>query len=124
VLTPNAIPLDKKGPLNNITDWNNFKIKLIEELRSINIFGDVNQIFNLLPQYESVQEVAEDLSPKIKTLKANLEIIQQFPNVEDLQSITLTQHLVKNIIKCIPMKVKSDLIKQYMKFRNRCAANV
>ena len=51
-LTLNAILVDKKGPLNNITDWNNFKIKLIEEFRSIDIFGrEVNQIFDLLPHY-------------------------------------------------------------------------
>ena len=36
-LTLNAIPVDKKGPLNNITEWNNFKIKLIEEFRSIDM---------------------------------------------------------------------------------------
>ena len=73
-LTFNAIPVDKKGPLNNITDWNNFKIKLIEEFRSIDIFGrEVNQIFDLLPHYESVQEVAEDLPPKIKTIKPTLK---------------------------------------------------
>ena len=73
-LTLNAILVDKKGPLNNITDWNNFKIKLIEEFRSIDIFGrEVNQIFDLLPHYESVQEVAEDLPSKIKTFKPTLK---------------------------------------------------
>ena len=56
VLTLNAIPLDKKVPLNNITDWNSFKIKLIEEFRSRDIFGrEVNQIFDLLPHYESIK---------------------------------------------------------------------
>ena len=73
-LTLNAILVDKKGPLNNITDWNNFKIKLIEEFRSIDIFGiEVSQIFDLLPHYESVQEVAEDLPSKIKTFKPTLK---------------------------------------------------
>jgi hypothetical protein len=28
---------------------------------------EVNQIFDLLPRYESVQEVAEDLAPKART---------------------------------------------------------
>jgi len=56
VLTLNAIPLDKKVPLNNITDWNSFKIKLNEEFRSRDIFGrEVNQIFDLLPHYESIK---------------------------------------------------------------------
>ena len=76
-ITLQAIPANKRGSLNNITDWNMFKIKLIEEFGSIDIFSrDVNQIFALLPRFESVQEVAEELSPKIKTLQANLEIIQ------------------------------------------------
>ena len=33
----------------------------------------VNQIFDLLPNYESVQEVAEDRPPKIKTFKPTLK---------------------------------------------------
>ena len=119
-----AIPCHPPGQegINNITDWNNLKIVnwRIQEHWHLWQWGRPD----LLHKYESVQEVAEDLSPKIKTLKANLEIIQQFHNVEDLQSITLTQHLVQNIINRIPMKVKSDLNKQYMKLRNRCAANV
>ena len=52
LITIQAIPVDKRGSLNNITDWNVFKIKLIEEFGSIDIFGrDVNQIFALLPRY-------------------------------------------------------------------------
>ena len=75
-LTLQAILMDKKGPLNNITDWDEFKTKLIKEYGSIDIFGrEVNQIFDLLPYYESVQEVAEDLSPKIKKLQSDLIII-------------------------------------------------
>ena len=50
MLTLQALPLNKKGPFNNISDWNEFKIKLIDEFGSIDIFGrDVNQIFDLLP---------------------------------------------------------------------------
>ena len=60
-------------------------------------------MFDLLPRYESVQEVAEDLSPKIKTLQANLKIIQQFHNVEDLHSVALTQPLVQNIMRSLPL---------------------
>ena len=54
-LTLQAIPINKRGPFNNISDWTTFKTKLIEEFGSIDIFGrDVNQVFNLLPRYESV----------------------------------------------------------------------
>ena len=62
-LTLQAIPLAKQGSLNNIIDWPMFKTKLIEEFGSIDIFGrDVNQVFNLLPRYMSVQEITEDHS--------------------------------------------------------------
>ena len=61
--TLQAIPLAKQGSLNNIIDWPTFKTKLIEEFGSIDIFGrDVNQVFNLLPRYMSVQEITEDHS--------------------------------------------------------------
>ena len=74
MLTLQALPHNKKGPFNNISDWSEFKTKLIDEFGSIDIF--VNQIFDLLLCYESVQEVANDLAHKIKTLQANLEIMQ------------------------------------------------
>ena len=60
-------------------------------------------MFDLLPRYESVQEVAEDLSPKIKTLQANLKIIQQFHDVEDLHKVALTPALVQNIMRSLPL---------------------
>ena len=73
--TLQAIPLNKRGSFDNINDWPSFKTRLIEEFGNIDIFGcEVNQILDLLPCYESVQEVAEDLAPKIKTLQAKLEI--------------------------------------------------
>ena len=91
LITLQAMPPEKRSSLNSITDWNTFKARLIEEFGSINIFGhDVNQIFDLIPRYESVQEVAEELAPKIKTLLANLEIIQQFHDVDDLNNVALT----------------------------------
>ena len=55
--------------------------------------NNVNQVFDLLPCFESVQEVAKHLAPKIKTLQANLEIVKQFNDVDDLHSIALTQPL-------------------------------
>ena len=124
-LTLQAIPMDKKGPLNNITDWDEFKTKLVEEYRSIDIFGrEVNQIFDLLPYYESVQEVAEDLSPKIKKLQFDLIIIQQFHDVENLHSVALTQHLIQSIIRRIPLEVKANFNERYMKFCNENADNI
>ena len=63
-----------------------------------------------------MQEVAEDLAPKIKTLQANLEIVKQFHDVDDLHSITLTQPLVKNIMRSLPIEVQSSFNDQYMEF--------
>ena len=79
MLMNQAIPLNKKGSLANIIDWPTYKARLIEEFGSIDIFGrDVTGVFKHLPRYKSVQEVAEDLAPKIKTLQANLEVVKQF----------------------------------------------
>ena len=124
-LTLQAIPLNKRGPFNNITEWKTFKTKLIEEFGSIDIFGrGVNQVFNLLPRYESVQEVAEDLSHKIKILQANLEIMQDFHDKEDFHSVPLTQPLVQNIMKSLPLEVRPSFNDQFSKFRDQCPTNV
>ena len=78
-----AIPLSKRGSLANIIDWPTYKARLIEEFGSIDIFGrDVAGVFKHLPCYESMQEVAEDLAPKIKTLQANLEVVKQFHDAD------------------------------------------
>ena len=115
VLTLQALPL--KGPFVHITNWQDFKICLIEEFGSIDIFGrDVNQMFDLLPRYESVQEVAEDLSPKIKTLQANLKVIQQFHDLEDLHSVALTQNLVHNIIRSLLIEGRSAFNSEFSHF--------
>ena len=125
MLTLQAIPLNKKGPFNNISDWNKFKTKSINEFGSIDIFGrDVNKIFDLLPRYKSVQEVANNLSPKIKTLQANLEIMQQFHNVEDLHSVALTQHLILNIMRSLPLELRSSFNDKFMTFSNQDPSNV
>ena len=66
-LTHHAIALDKRSPLNHMLNWDFFNVKLIDEFGSINIFGrDVDQLLDLLPYYESIQEVAEDHFPKIQ----------------------------------------------------------
>ena len=120
-----AIPLAKRGPFNNIIDWPTFKVKQIEEFRSIDIFGrDVNQTFNLLPGNESVQEIAEDLSSKIKTLQANLDIMENFHNKENLHSVALTQSLVQNNMNSLPMEVRPSFNDQFSKFRKQCPDNV
>ena len=89
MLMNQAIPLSKKGSLANIIDWPTYKARLIEEFGSI--FGrDVTRVFKHLPRYESVQEVAEDLAPKIKTLQANLEVVKQFHDAEIIYNVALT----------------------------------
>ena len=80
-------------------------------------------MFNLLPRYESVQEVAEDLSHKNKTLQANLEIMQDFHDMEDLHSVALTQPLVQNIMKSLPLEVRPSFNDQFSKFRDQGPAN-
>ena len=98
-----------------------FKAKLIEEFGSVDIFGrDVNQIFNLLPRYESVQEIAEDLSPKIKTLQANLNIMENFHNKENHHSIALTQSVVQNIMKSLPMEVRPSVLQILQTVSGQC----
>ena len=125
VLTLQAIPLNKQGSFVHITNWQDFKTCLIEEFGSIDTFGrDVNQLFDLLPRYESIQEVAEDLSTKIKTLQANLKVIQQFHDLEDLQSVALTQSLVHNIIRSLPMEGRSSFNEKFQHFRSLDPANV
>ena len=87
----------------NITDWPNFKTRLINEDCSINIFGcDTNGVFYLLPHYKSIQEVTEDLASKFKTLYANFEIFKKFYDVDDLYSVALIHNLNSNIIRSLP----------------------
>ena len=116
-LTLEAIPMDKQGLLNDVTEWDLFKERLIEEFGSIDVYGrDVNQDFALLPRFESVQECAETLTPKIKKLQSNLKIMQQFFDIEDLRSATLTQPLVQNIMRSLPLEVKSSFNEKYADF--------
>ena len=125
MLTLQALPLSKKGPFNNFSNWDEFKIKLIDKFGSIDIFGrDVNQIFDLLPCYESVQEVANGLSPQIKTLQANLEIMQQFHDMEDLHSVALTKSLTDNIMRSLPSELSPSFTDQFMTFRGQDPSNV
>ena len=80
-------------------------------------------MFDLLPSYESVQEVANDLAPKIKTLQANLEIMQQFHDMEDLHNVALTQHLTLNIMRSLPSELRTSFNDQYITFREQDPSN-
>ena len=72
MLTLQAIPLNKKGPFNNISNWNEFKIKLIDKSGSIDIFGrDVNQIFNLLPGMNQSKKSPRTCPLRSKLFKPN-----------------------------------------------------
>ena len=70
-----------------------------------------------------MQEVAKNLAPKIKTLQANLQIVNQFHDVNDIHSIALTQHLIQNSIRSLPIEVRSSFNYQFMEFQERDPAN-
>ena len=117
--------MDKQGLLNDVTEWKHFKERLIEEFGSIDVYGrDINQDFALLPRFESVQECAETLTPKIKKLQSNLNIMQKFFDLENLHNVTLTQQLVQNIMRSLPLEVKPSFNEKYADFRDLCPANV
>ena len=123
--TLHAIPLNKRGPLNHINDWDTFRVSLIEEVGSINVFGrEVNQLFDVLPPYESVQEVAEDLAPKINTLQSNLKTMGQFQKLEHLRSVAITQSLNQNIMKSLPLEVRSSFNDQFTLFQEQSPDNI
>ena len=125
MLTNQAIPLSKKGALANITDWTLYKARLIEEFGSIDIFGrDVIGVFKQLPRYESVQELAEDLAPKIKTLQANLEVVKQFHDAEDLYNVALTPNLNSFIMQSFPAEVRLAFNDKFQEFRAIDPSNV
>ena len=61
----------------------------------------------------------------IKTLQDKLEIIQQLHNMWRASTESPSPNIwSQNVIKFIPLEVKLDFTKQYMKFRNRSTANV
>ena len=64
------------------------------------------------------------MSPKIKTLQANLGIIQQFHKVENLHSVALTQTLIQNIVRSLPMEVRLSFNNKFVKFRKQDPDNV
>ena len=44
--------------------------------------------------------------------------------MEDLRSVSLTQHLIQNIMRSLPMEVRSSFKDQYMEFQGKDPANV
>ena len=60
----------------------------------------------------------------VKTLQANLNIMENFRNKENLLSVAITQSLVQNIMKSLPMEVRPSFNKQFSKFRKQCPDNV
>ena len=81
-----AMPLDKTHPFINIVNWSDFKEKLISEFGGIPIFAHKAQI---LPVYESVQEVA----PKLKNLESLIVCVNEYHPVKSLQNTVLTLDL-------------------------------
>ena len=117
--------MDKQGLLNDVTEWEPFKARLIEEFGSIDIYGrDINMDFGCLPRFESVLECAEILTPKIKKLQSNLNIMQEFFNLDDLHNVTLTQQLVQNIMRSLLLEMKPSFNEKYADFRDLSPANV
>ena len=98
-----AMPLDKTPQFNNISDWTIFKKKLITEFGDIPIFArEAHSVFNLIPVYESVQELAEDLAPKIKNLESIIECMKEYHSIETLYNALLTPDLNTNVIRSLP----------------------
>ena len=92
-MTP-AMPLEKTPQFNNMTNWTNFNKKFISEFGSIPILEyKAHAVFNLLPVYEFVQELAEDLSPKIKNLESINECVQEYHPIGTLYNTVLTPDL-------------------------------
>ena len=58
------------------------------------------------------------------TLQANLDIMENFHNKENLHSVALTLSLVQNIMKSMPMEVRPSFNDQFSKFRKQCPDNV
>ena len=112
-----AMPLEKTPQFNNITNWTNFKKKFISEFESIPILArKAHAVFNLLPVYKSVQELTEDLSPKIKNLESIIECVQEYHPVGNLYNTVLTPDLNSNIIRSLPMELSITFNDKYTAF--------
>ena len=123
--TLHAIPMDKRGVLNHITNWDEFKIALIKEFGSVRVFGrEVDLIFSNLRRCESVQEATEELAPRIKKLQSSLATMTQFHRIELLHGVAITQSLNTNIIRSLPSEVRSEFNQKYTSFQKMNPDNI
>ena len=85
---------------------------------------EAHAVFNLLPVYESVQEVAKDLSPKIKNLESFIEWVQEYHPCGILYNAVLTPDLNSNIIRSLPMELRITFNDKYTTFINLDPDNI
>ena len=114
-----AMPLNKTPQFNNISDWTLFKKKLITGFGGIPIFArKTHSVFNLISVYKSVQELSEDLAPKIKNLESIIECMKEYHSIETLFNTVLTPDLNTNIIRSLPIKLRISFNNKYTAFFN------
>jgi len=66
---PKSHPVGQR-PFNNISNSTSFMTRLIEEFRSIDIFGrNVNQTFDLIPDKNSFEKLLKTYPPRSKYYK-------------------------------------------------------
>ena len=119
-----AMPLEKTPQFNNISDWTLFNKKLITKFGGIPILvREAHSVFNLIPVYESIQELAEDLAPKIKNLESIIECMKEYHSIETLYNAVLTPDLNTNIIRSLPIKLHISFNDKYTAFINLDADN-
>ena len=119
-----ALPFNKTPQINNISDWTIFKKKLITEIGGIPIFANkVLSVFNLIPVYESVQELAKDLAPKIKNLESIIACMKEYHSIRTLYNTMLTPDLNINIIRSLSIELRISFNDKYTVFNNLDADN-
>ena len=59
-------------------------------------------------------KVAEDLAPKIITLQANLEVVKQFQDAENIYNVSLSPNLNQYIRKSFPTEVRVSFNEKYI----------
>ena len=76
----------------------------------------MHEVFKLLPACESVQEIAEDLAPKIKNLESLLKSVKEYHPIEFLYNTVLMPDLNSNIIRSLPAELRLSLNYEYAAF--------
>ena len=94
-----AMLLDKRGSFFNITDWNKFKNKLINDFGNVTAYRcEVQCQFNHSPRSDSMKELVDVLAPKVQQLVTTLNCLAIFHPTNKLLNLTLTPALNKAII--------------------------